>query len=78
LGESVVLVKRHQATERRWRQAVEHQEVGGTIPLEDAVGDQRLRSALGANLLGGLAESQRLRLREHIGNENVVMAAERV
>src|SRR5262249_8897097 len=78
LGENVVLVKRHQPSERRRRQTVEHQEVGGSITLEDPVGNKRRRSALGANLLGRLPESERLRLREHIGDQNIVMAAERV
>ena len=52
--------------------------VGGSVALEDPVRDDRLGRALGAHLLLGLAEGERLGLREHVGHEDVVVVAQRV
>ena len=60
------------------RQPLQQERVGWAIALEGAVRHQPCRRAFGLNLLRGFAKGQRLRLREHVGQEHVVMAAERV
>ena len=52
--------------------------VRGPVALEDAVRDELLGRALRADLLGGLAEGERLGLREDVGDQQVVVLAERV
>ena len=52
--------------------------VCGAVALEDAVRHQPVGRALGLDLLGRLAEGQRLGLREDVGHEQIVMVAERV
>ena len=48
------------------------------VALEDAVRDELLRRALGAHLVGRLAEGERLGLGEDVGEQQVVVVAERV
>ena len=52
--------------------------VGGAVALEDPVGHEPIRRAFGLDLLGRLAESQRLGLGEDVGQEYVVVPAQGV
>ena len=49
-----------------------------TVALEDPMGDEPIRRALGLDLLRRLSERQRLGLGEDVGQEHVVVAAERI
>jgi hypothetical protein len=66
LGEDAVLVKRNQFAQRR------------SIALERAVRRQPLRCPGGPDFLGRPAECARLSLREHIGQQQIVMLAQRI
>jgi len=70
-------IERNELADGGGGEAVEHDHVRRAVAVEDAVRDQPLRRALGADFLGGLAEGQRLGLREDVGDEDVVMAAQR-
>ena len=59
--------------ERRRRQALGQNGVGGPVALEHPVRHQPVRRALGLDLLGGLAEGQRLGLGEDVGQQHVVV-----
>ena len=48
------------------------------VALEDAVGNEPIRRALGFDLLRGLSERQRFGLGEDVGQEHVMLAAERI
>ena len=53
--------------------------VGGAVAFEDAVGHERVAAVPSAcDLLGGFAEGEGLGLREDVGHQDIVMAAERV
>ncbi len=78
LREHAVLVERHQLAQRGRRQAIYHDGVGGAIALEHAVRNEPIGRAFRFHLLGRLAEGERRRLREHVGEQQVVMAPERV
>ena len=60
------------------RQALGEDRVGGAVALEDAVGHEPIRRALGLHLLGRLAEGQRLGLGKDVGQEDVVVPAQGV
>ena len=57
---------------------VGEEDVRRAVALEDAVRDEPVGRALGLDLVGGLAEGERLGLREDVGQQHVVMVAERV
>src|SRR4051794_2054831 len=78
LGEDAMLVERDQLAQCGWRQGVQQQGIRRTITLEQPMWHQPVRRAFRLDLLGGLAESQRLRLREDVGKQHVVMPAQRV
>ena len=77
LREDAVLVERDQLAEHRGRQSVGQDRVRRTVALEDAMRHERGGRALGLHLLGGLAERERLGLREDVGQQDVVMPAQR-
>ena len=78
LGEDAVLVERHQLAEHPRGQPLGKDRVGRAVALEGAVRDQPVGRPLGRDLLGGLAEGERLGLGEDVGDEQVVVLAERV
>src|SRR5262249_14587598 len=78
LREHAVLVERDQLAQRPRGQPVGEDRVRGTVSLEHAVGDERLRRALCNDLLARLAEGQCLGLSEYIREQHVVVTAERV
>ena len=78
LGEHQVLVQRHQAAQRVRRELLGEDHVGRAVALHHPVGDDVIGRALGADLLLGLAERQRLGLGEHVRDQQVVMVAQRV
>src|SRR5713101_8599208 len=75
LGEHRVFVERHQFPQGFRCQSFSQDRVRRTIALENAVRNQPAWSAFRRDLLGSLAERQRLGLRADVGNEHVVMAA---
>ena len=60
------------------RKALGEDRVGGAVALEDPVGHEPIRRALGLHLLGRLAEGQRFGLGEDVGQEHVVVPAQGV
>src|SRR5436305_948541 len=62
LREDTVLVQRDERAQRVGRQAFEQHRVGRTVALEHAMRDEPVFRPLGADLVGGLAERQRLAL----------------
>ena len=73
LREDAVLVERDQLAERLRGEALREQRRARTIAREAAVGDERLRRSLGANLVCGLSEGERLALREHVREQQIVL-----
>ena len=65
-------------TENFGRESIGEDGVRRAVALEDPVGYQPIRRALGFNLLGRLPEGQRLGLGEDVRQEHVVMASELV
>src|SRR5436190_21206415 len=78
LREDAVLVERYEAPERGGLKALHHDRVRGAVSLHHPVGYDRLRGPLGAHLVGGAAERQRLALREHVRQQQLVVLAKRV
>src|SRR5438034_11214891 len=62
LGEDRMFVESDQLAERFRREPVGEESVRRAVALEDPVRHKPIRRALGLDLLGGFAESQRLRL----------------
>ena len=73
-----MLVERDERAERLGRQLVGEQRVRGAVALEGLEGDEVLRVAVRAALLGGLAEGERLGLGEEVGHELVVVVGDGV
>src|SRR5881628_3730352 len=78
LGEHAVLVKGDQLAENFRREPIGEDSVRRAVTLEDPVGDEPRRCALGFDLLGRLPECQRLSLGEDGRQKHVVMTAELV
>src|SRR2546427_1823015 len=78
LGENGVLVKRNEFAQGFRREPLSQNRVRWPITFEDSVGHEPIRRAFSLYFVGRLAESQRLGLSEHIGQEHVMMAAERM
>ena len=78
LREHVVLVERDQFAERSRREPLEQEGVRRPVALEDAVRDEPVGCPLGLHLLGRLAERERLGLREDVGQQHVVLLAQRI
>src|SRR5881628_3914135 len=78
LREHAVLVKGDQLAENFRREPIGEDSVRRAVALEDSVGYEPIRRALGLDLLGRLAERQRLSLGEDVRQEHVVMTAELV
>src|SRR3989442_9653719 len=78
LGEHAVLVERDELSKRFRRQPLGEDRVRRTIALEDPVGNECVRRALGRDLLARLAKRQRLGLREYVRQQHVVVPSERV
>src|SRR5215471_328414 len=68
LGEHGMLVEGHELAERLRGEPVEEDGVGRPIALEDPMRHQAIRSALRLHLGWRLAEGQRLRLGEDVGD----------
>ena len=78
LREHAVLIERDQLAENLRRQPIGKNCVRRPVAFKDAVRHQPVRCALGFDFLRGLSEGERFRLREDVGQQDVVMAAERV
>src|SRR5439155_9062674 len=76
LGEHAVLVQGDQLAENLRREPSGEDGVRRAVALEDPVGYEPVRRALGLDLVRRLPERQRLRLGEDVRQEHVVMAAE--
>ena len=76
LREDLVLVERDERTKRRGREEREHDAVAGEVAFEDLGLDEcvgRAGPELLAHLLLGLAERERLGLREEVGEQDAVV-----
>ena len=73
-----MLVERHQAAQRSGGQLVEEHGSGRAVALEGLVRHQPVLHAFGFQLLHRLAESEGLGLGEHVGHQQVVVAAQLV
>src|SRR3974390_2127548 len=73
LGEKAVLVEGDEAAQHLRRQLLGKDDVRRAVAVKDAMGHQPFRRALGLHLLGSFAESQRLGLGAHVGNQQVVV-----
>ena len=73
-----VLVERDELAERFRREPVGEDRVRRAVALEDPVRHEPVRRAFGLDLLGRLAERQRLGLGEDVRQQHVVVPAKRV
>src|SRR5258707_15096377 len=64
--------------ERRRSQTVHQDGVRRPVSLADAVRDEPIRRAFGLDLLVRFAERKRLRLRKDVGQQQIVVASQRV
>ena len=78
LGEDQVLVEGHQGTQHGGGEALGHEETGGAVAGEGLVGGQRLGHAFGLHFLQGFPEGQGLGLGQHVGDQQIVVAAQGV
>ncbi len=73
-----MFVQRDEFAQRRRGQPLQQDRVGRTVALEGAVRHQPGRRAFGLDFLRRFAKGQRLRLGKNVGQQNVVVPAERV
>src|SRR5208283_2941001 len=73
LREDGMLVKGDEFPQCFGRQPVDKDRVGWTVALEDPVGDEPIRRALGFYFLMGFAEGQRLGLGEDVRQKHIVV-----
>ena len=78
LGEHGMFVKSDELAESLRREPVGEDGVRRAVALEDAVRHEPVRRALGFDLLRRLSERQRFGLGEDVGQQHVVVAAERI
>ena len=78
LREHRMFIQRHQLPQHLGRQHLRQDHVGRPVPLEHLVRHQLLGHAFRPYLLRGLAERQRLGLREDIGHQHVMMPPQRI
>src|SRR5262249_18491120 len=78
LSENAVLVECNEFPERFRRELLSDDCVGRMITFKHAVRHERIRHAFRFRLLCSLAERQRFGLSEDIGDEHVMMPAERI
>src|SRR6266540_6302750 len=78
LGEDAVLVESDELAKRFRCEPISEDRIRRAIAVEYAMRHEPIRRALCLDLLRRLAEGQRLGLREHVRQENIVMPAERV
>src|SRR2546425_1158135 len=78
LGEHAMLVKGDQLAENFRRESIGEDGVRRAVALEDTVGYEPIRRALGLDLLGRLPERQRLSLGEDVRQGHVMVPAKRI
>ena len=78
LYEHAVLVEGDERPEGRGCQMLRQDHARRATTLERPVGHEPVRRPVGPDLVGRLAERERLRLHEDVRHEQVVMSAERV
>jgi len=78
LREDAVFIESDQLAERLGRQFVSENHRRGTIALEHSMRHEPVGSPFSFHLLGSFAEGESLRLREDVGEQQVVMAAETI
>src|SRR6476660_4984532 len=78
LCKDAVFVESDEFTESFGGEPLDQNRVRWTVTFEDPVWHEPVRRALRLDLLGCLAEGQRLGLGEHIREENIVVTAERI
>src|SRR6266699_1655180 len=76
LHEDLVLVQSDNFTQRFRRQAFREDSVGRTVTFSYAEWDLEGRATFCRDLLGRFSEGQRLRLRDHVGNQEGVVRLE--
>src|SRR5262245_41969469 len=78
LGEDAMLVERNQFAHCGRRQGLQQQGVRRAVALKQPVRHEPIRGSLCLDLVGGLAEGQRLGLRKDVGNQHIVVPAKRI
>ena len=78
LHKNTVLIKRHQLAQNMRRESISEDGVRRTIALKNAVRHQPIGCSFGFDLFGRLAESQGFGLRKNVGQEHIVVPAERI
>src|SRR5262249_13158104 len=78
LCKDTVLVKGDEFTESFRSKTIGQNCVRWAVALEDPVGHEPIRCTFGFDLFLCLAEGQRLSLREHVSQKNVMVTAERI
>src|SRR6266576_4917899 len=78
LGEDAMRVKSDELAERFRREPLGDKRIRWTVAIEDPVRHEPIRRAFCLDFLGRLAEGQRLGLGEDVGQEHIVVPAERV
>ena len=73
-----MLIERDQLAQRRRRQAVQKNRIRRAVAFEQPMGHEPVGRSLRLDFLCSLAERQRLGLGEDIGQENVMVPAQRV
>src|SRR5262249_44393130 len=73
LCEHDVFVKRDQFAQGRRRQSLQHEGVRRAVSLKQPMRHEPVGCPFGLDLISGLAERQRLRLGEHVGEQHIVM-----
>src|SRR5437879_8968651 len=78
LRENGVLIKSNEFAQSFRGEPLSQDRIRWPVSFEDPVGHEPIGRALSFHFVGRLAEGQRLGLGEDIGQEHVVMAAERI
>ena len=73
-----MFVQGDEFAERTRRQPFSEDGIRRSVAFEDAMRHEPVRDAFGLDLLLGLAEGEGLSLREHIGQEDVVLMPQRI
>ena len=78
LHEHAMFVEGDELAERVWREFLDEDHVRRPVALENPVRNEPLRRPFGLDFFGRLAERQRFGLREDVGQEHLVVAAQRI
>jgi len=73
-----VFIESDELTECRRGKLLEENRIRGTIAFEDAVGHETVRRSFRFNLIRSFSKGERLRLRANVGDEDIMVTAERI